>query len=82
MITPEYSDSTRLCFGKHIGKTLNEIRLNDPAYLEYLWNDSKEGATMYDAKLAKYIKDNLSRIKMEALAKKQQRYAKRKWEAK
>jgi len=72
MISEPYSDSTLMPFGvKHIGKTLREIRDTDPGYFLWLWKSSGGGRSMSNAKLAKYIGDNIEGIRMDEVAKKQ-----------
>jgi hypothetical protein len=39
-----------------------------------LWDSSNQGKTLYDQKLAAYIKENLEAIKIGAIAEKQRRY--------
>lgn len=70
MICNEYDDKTPMPFGKHIGTSLANVPAD---YLIYLWDTSAQGERLSNAKLAKYIKDNLSGLKMEVIAQKQRR---------
>lgn len=65
-----YSDDTPIFFGKYKGTKLANV---PNEYLLYLWDNSNEGKTLYDQKLAAYIKENLQAIKMNAIKEKQQR---------
>jgi uncharacterized protein (DUF3820 family) len=70
MISEPYNDNTYINFGMHKGKKL----CNVPAsYLLYLWDNNNQGEGMYDRKLAAYIKDNLSGLRMEVISEKQRK---------
>jgi uncharacterized protein (DUF3820 family) len=66
-----YSDDTPIFFGKYKGTKLANV---PNEYLIYLWDSSNQGKTLYDQKLAAYIKENLEAIKIGAIAEKQRRY--------
>lgn len=73
-ISEPYSDNTPIPFGVHRGTKLANV----PAgYLLYLWDKSKQGKELSDAKLAMYIKENFHAIELEAKAEKQKRYYER-----
>ncbi len=73
-MTDAYNDQSPINFGKYIGKKLGNV----PAeYLLYLWDKSEQGKTLYDKKLAVYIKDNLQAIKLEAESERQRRFYER-----
>lgn len=65
-----YSDDTPIFFGKYKGTKLANV---PNEYLLYLWDSSSEGKTLYDQKLAAYIKENLQAIKIGAISEKQKR---------
>lgn len=70
MIVEDYTDQTPMPFGKHIGKAL----ANCPAdYLLWLWETSGNGERLSNAKLAKYIRENIEALRMETIAAKQRK---------
>lgn len=73
-----YDSKTPLTFGKHIGKSIGEIRNIEPSYFVHLWKISNEGKNMFDANLAKYISENIEALRMEMVKAKQQKFYERK----
>lgn len=74
-VVSEYTDATLMPFGKFKGTALANV---DSSYLLWLWDTSEQGKRLSDAKLAKYISENVEALKMEVLSEKQQkRYEKR-----
>lgn len=73
-IVEDYTDKTPMPFGKFIGKPLANI---EASYLIWLYETSENGKRLSNAKLAKYIQDNLSGLRIEAASEKQKKYFER-----
>lgn len=70
-----YNDSTLMPFGKFKGIALANV---EPQYLLWLYDTSEQGKRLSDAKLAKYISENIEALRMEMVKAKQQKFYERK----
>lgn len=70
----KYDDKTPMPFGAHRGIALANVKAS---YLIWLWDSSEQGKRLSDAKLARYISENIQALRLEIESEKQKRYYER-----